>query len=1685
MNTRITKHDRFYSLLLVAAMLLSLVVTPNMAFAVAKDTVTLDVGVPNMHIALEYDGYTEEGTSDQNGCYDSKELFNRLTDLKEQINLGTNNGKLGIDIVYKINYPDAASPQERETLGGNPAYKGIRNTTTVLCDPSTTWEDGTIVLAPPEEEAVVSGKLYRIPEGKTEAEATLLASTEVIVKGTDTKVITDEKGDFILYGYSKETTPETILEVVSTDTYVGTEIALKNLAGKIFVKERPAITSADYEVQGLVNDYAKKPETDTEYTVKALNGNKIALAKDSDALLSEATITLSKDTLKTTPFFIYKNGVSSNAIEDVIKVDNTAPVVTEITTEAVNKDVVIKDHGIYSKQKAELLVTLTVTDDESGVDEVVLRGKNADGTTEYKVASIKDVKGKKTATFAIESRADMLKQTLYLAAKDKVGNVTEDILLRGTENASNITLEVLPPAIGETTVNATPKNNWYNKPLHIEVPVTDAESGLEEVTVTLGDKELVKKTYTEKVNAKQTIAFDLTAADIKNYNVNGKVTVVVKAVDNCKNITAKNFDYNVDLNAPSVAISGFNDQDKLNANPAVKITETEEFTGEAENTIKVVVTRDNAEVLNKEYKKTAEVNLDASLFNEDGKYEIIASATDAAGNKSKAVKKSFTKDTVAPVIEVTGAEEGKFYNTTKTVTVSVDELNFEDNNVIVKATKEVNGKETAVDFAWANDKKVSKHSINLKETGKYKVTVKATDKAGNKAAEKTLSFTVDNEVPEVAISGFNNKDELHDAPVVKISETENYMEAAGNKVNVEVKKDSTKVFAKEYTDSKVLANIVLDGKIFSDDAEYEITASATDAAGNKSAVAKKSFIKDTVAPAVTINAPEQGKYFNKAQNIEVVVKEKNFDNNKVNIDVTKFVDNKETNVDFAWTNDKETSKHSITVDETGLYNITVTAQDKAGNKSTTEKAYFTVDHVKPVLSIIGFDAGAFLKETPDVKITNEENYVDAEGSFFNAKVTKDNKEVKFNGNFEQVPSSNLKKDLFSEDGIYEVLVTGTDAAGNVATPVMKSFTKDTTAPTVKVTGAEEGGYYNKAQTVTVSVDELNFKNNTVTIKAVKYVDGKETEIEFPWSNDSKTTSHSITVKDTGKYTVTAYAEDKAGNRSETSKLSFTVDNVAPVLSMKGFTEGSKINVTPDVIISETENYLEADGNHFIVNVTRDGKEVSNKKYEKTAEITIDKAIFNADGVYKITVTGKDAAGNEAKEISGSFVKDTTAPVITIKGPKSDGYYNAAQNVFVNINELNYKDNKVTIEVTKTVRGKISTVSFPWSNDKAISEHGITLKDTGTYTITVNAADKAGNKAVTKTLSFSVDTVAPAVEISGVKEGGVYSYDASVAPVVTFDDDFLADKNVTITKNGQSWNSNMKMAEGNGSISVSDFDKIKENDGHYTVTALVTDKAGNKTEKTVNFAVNRFGSGFEYDKNLEKINGKHVNNVGADLIIKEYNVTSVSKAVNELKKDGEVVKNPTTETSEKGFVNGQNTYYHSFKESNFDKEGVYELNVISEDNAGNKMESKALNGNVKFTVDKTAPVITASGYEKLNNADSITITIDAVDNLSEPEVNAVVNGETVKLAKTADGSYEFTLSEGRNQQVEIKAVDKAGNEAEFKDSVSVIASGFVYFIYKYKILLAVGGCGIAGVAAYFAFYYRKKKVAVAKPKKGDK
>lgn len=155
--------------------------------------------------------------------------------------------------------------------------------------------------------------------------------------------------------------------------------------------------------------------------------------------------------------------------------------------------------------------------------------------------------------------------------------------------------------------------------------------------------------------------------------------------------------------------------------------------------------------------------------------------------------------------------------------------------------------------------------------------------------------------------------------------------------------------------------------------------------------------------------------------------------------------------------------------------------------------------------------------------------------------------------------------------------------------------------------------------------------------------------------------------------------------------------------------------------------------------------------------------------------------------------------------------------------------------------------------------------------------------------------------------------------------------------------------------------------------------------------------------------------------------------------------------------------------------MYEINVLSKDTAGNRMESKKENGVVKFTVDRTAPALSVTGFEKINKADSVTLKIHTSDSLSKPTIAISVDGKDVLPDKTEEG-YEVTLKKGTNQDVKVTVTDQAGNSKSFDESISVVPNGFLYFILKYKAFLIVAAILLITVGGFFFQKKRKKKVS---------
>lgn len=543
----------------------------------------------------------------------------------------------------------------------------------------------------------------------------------------------------------------------------------------------------------------------------------------------------------------------------------------------------------------------------------------------------------------------------------------------------------------------------------------------------------------------------------------------------------------------------------------------------------------------------------------------------------------------------------------------------------------------------------------------------------------------------------------------------------------------------------------------------------------------------------------------------------------------------------------------------------------------------------------------------------------------------------------------------------------------------------------------------------------------------------------------------------GSYTYTVEATDNSGNTAS-EDIKVKIDLVKPEVSAEGVKSGEHYNSNPVIQISEKETYYTEVGNRIFVTVQRDGKTILDNTYTGKNAVTVPAETFAQDGVYSVAIYAKDAADNESNHLSYSFIKDATAPKVSISGVKEDKFYNKAQTVTVTVVEHNYPTDEVSVSAVKKLGNAKKNMGFPWKNKGEETTNKKTYSETGTYTVTASAKDKAGNQSKTKKVSFTIDTKAPVINITGVRDGGVYTYGQGLSPNATVTDDYLASKSITFTKAGQP-------------VSNPNFEQLKENDGLYTMTVTATDKAGNSARKQISFVVNRFGSWFEYNDAIKNLQGKAVQNVESDLVITERNVSRVTESDPVIYKDEMAAGKGKTSADEAG---AEKVYRHVFAAADFAEEGAYEINVRSKDEVGNEMESREENGLVKFFVDRTAPTITLSGIDpKGNQAESITVDIKAADTLTGvSEVKATIDGEPVTVNEQSDGDIFIKVGEGLRQKVVVTATDGAGNKAETDAVASVSTNKALLFLNRFGLIIGAVAAALTGLLIWLLARRRK-------------
>jgi hypothetical protein len=343
-------------------------------------------------------------------------------------------------------------------------------------------------------------------------------------------------------------------------------------------------------------------------------------------------------------------------------------------------------------------------------------------------------------------------------------------------------------------------------------------------------------------------------------------------------------------------------------------------------------------------------------------------------------------------------------------------------------------------------------------------------------------------------------------------------------------------------------------------------------------------------------------------------------------------------------------------------------------------------------------------------------------------------------------------------------ITATDSVGNAAsTSALSVSVVDTTAPTITtsiVSSVNDGdtalGSMSSNETVTWSITGSGVSissSGAVTLGSV--------------ANAGSATSHSFTVT----------ATDGSGNATTTGTLSvLVVDTTAPVISLVG-----------NAVVS-----LELGTAYSDAGATA----TDNKDGTVTSSITtVSDVDVNTVGTYTVTYNVADVAGNTATQVTRTINigGDTTIPVISLVGSAS-----------VDVERGNaYSDLGATAtdNIDGTITSSIVTVS------------SVDITTPGTYTVTYDVSDAAGNAASQVTRVITVeDTTPPGLTVANLN--------LNVADGATALGNVSADESVTwsVTGSGISISSS-------GSVTVdSPADYLVRTSYSFEITA--TDAYGN-------------------------------------------------------------------------------------------------------------------------------------------------------------------------------------------------------------------------------------------------------------------
>ncbi|EOW0750636.1 Ig-like domain-containing protein [Enterobacter hormaechei] len=1111
------------------------------------------------------------------------------------------------------------------------------------------------------------------------------------------------------------------------------------------------------------------------------------------------------------------NGNSASAGREY-SVDATAPSVTIntiATDDILNATEAQSDLAISGTSTAEAGQTLTVS--LNGKDYTTTVSANGSWTLNVPAADLAGLTdGSVTVTASVS---------------DKAGNPASV--------DHTLTVDVTVPAVTIHTVAGDDVINVaeHNQAQIVSGSATGAAAG-DTVTVTIGGQ-----SYTTVLDAAGNWSVGVPANVISGLS-DGSVTVTASVTDAAGNTGSGTHNVTVDTGLPSVSFNAISDDNVLNAvEKGQDLSVSGTSANLAEGTVVTVTLNGKNYTATTAADGTWSLTVPAADLSGLGEasYTLSATATNGVGN-SISTTANLLVDTALPTVTINTVAGDNVINAAEvaagqTITGKVANADI-GNTVTVNIGGNTYTATVQSDLTWSVN--VPESVLTALGNGDLTVSATVTNDHGNTGTGER-DITIDASLPGLRVDTVAGDDVInsieHGQNLIVTGSSDGL--AAGTTLTVTV---NGKTYA-----ASVLADGTWSAAIPAADVgalaagTVTVTVAGQSAAGNPVSISHDVTV-DLAAVAISIDAIATDDVINAAEKGADLVLSGSTSNVEENQTVTVTFGGKtytaKVDADGNWTATVPSSDLAGLKD--GDASVQVSVTNVNGNSASAGREY-SVDATAPTVTIdtVAGDnvingseaaAGVAISGTTTAEV-GQTVTVNLGGNSYTAQVQQ-------GGVWSiNVPAADLS--TLADNG-YTVQVSVSDAAGNPGS-AGKAITLDTTPPTVSfnvvagddvINSVEHG----QAQVVSGTATGASVGDKLViTIGSNQYT----TTVDASGKWSVGVPASDISALTDGTVTLSATITDSAGNSStqthdvvvNTASVALTVNTLSGDDVINAAEAGASlvINGSSAQFANGTQVTITLNGKSYTATIQSDGSWTTTVPAADVGTL--------ADGAsYQVSVSAQDSAGNSASATHTISV-DTTAPVISVNTLSGDDVLNAAeaqQPLTVHGSSSAEAGHTVTV----TLGGKTYTALVAndgtWTLDVPAAD--LANLSEGALTVTASVNDKAGNNGQT-THTLTVDTVAPAVTISTVADDDIVNNAEQLAgQTISGTTTAEQGQTVTVSFNGHSYQATVA-ANGSWSVFVPGRDFLGLSDGDYTITATVSDKAGNPGSATHDVTLN--------------------------------------------------------------------------------------------------------------------------------------------------------------------------------------------------------------------------------------------------------